>query len=441
VFSYEYLLDIAIILLATKVLGLLTRRIGMPQVVGALVAGILLGPAVLNVLHGTEFLSQVSELGVIVIMFTAGLGTDINELKQIGKSGFLVALLGVLVPLAGGTLFGFIFNRGELSAPGNPLLQNIFIGVVLTATSVSITVETLKEMGRLSTKVGNTILAAALIDDILGLICLTLISSVGGDTSVNIGMVLLKIGLFFVVAIVVGILVYKFMKWYCKKKDNKNLQRFPVAAFVFCLLMAFCAEHFFGVADIIGAFIAGLVMGSTTQAPYIESRFQPLSYLLLAPIFFASIGLNIELENMSWLLVGATCVLALIAIVTKLIGCGLGAKIGGMTNRQSLQVGVGMVSRGEVALIVANKGYALQLMPLAFFGPVVIVVVLSTIVTPILLKLAFRNEDKYSGLEASPLVDRYELLEQMDSVDQQLLEMDRNYKEEGEKKPDHTDKS
>lgn len=428
-FSYRYLFDIALILLVTKVFGLLTKRIGMPQVVGALIAGIVLGPAVLNILHGTEFLSQVSELGVIVIMFTAGLGTDINELKQIGKSGFWVALLGVLLPLAGGTLFGFLFNRGELSSPGNTLLQNIFIGVILTATSVSITVETLKEMGRLNTKVGNTILAAALIDDILGLICLTLISSVGGDESIHVGTVLLKIALFFVISVVVGIVVYKIMKWYSNKKQNKNLQRFPIIAFVFCLFMAFFAERFFGVADIIGAFIAGLVMGSTTQAPYIESKFKPLSYLLLAPIFFASIGINIEIESMSWLLFGATCVLAAIAVLTKLIGCGIGAKIGKLSNRESLQVGVGMISRGEVALIVANKGYALNLMPLAFFGPVVFVVVLSTIITPILLKLVFRKEDKFSGIEASPLVDRYELVDQMDAVDQQLLEMDRSYKD------------
>ena len=167
--SYHYLVDIALILVSTKVLGILTKRLQMPQVVGALLAGLIMGPACLNIIHSTEFLSQVSELGVIVMMFTAGLGTSLDDLKQTGKTGFMVALCGVLIPLLGGAVLAAFFND---SGSANALMQNIFIGVVLTATSVSITVETLKEMGKLSTVVGNTILAAALIDDVLGLICL-----------------------------------------------------------------------------------------------------------------------------------------------------------------------------------------------------------------------------------------------------------------------------
>lgn len=422
--SYHYLLDIALILLSTKVFGLITSRFRMPQVVGALVAGLVFGPAVLNILHGTEFLSQLSEIGVIVIMFSAGLETDLAELKKTGKAGFLVALLGVIVPLAGGTAFGFIFNRGQAGAPNQILLQNIFIGIVLTATSVSITVETLKEIGRLNTKVGNTILAAALIDDILGLICLTLVTSLGGDSTVNIGVVMLKIVLFFVVAVAAGLVVHKLMGWYCKRKKDKNLRRFPIIAFVFCLLMAYTAEHFFGVADIIGAFAAGLVMGSTSQAPYIESRFKPISYMLLTPIFFASIGLNIELQRMDWMLAAASVVLVLLAIVTKLIGCGLGAKLSGMKMRQSVQVGLGMVCRGEVALIVANKGRAMGMIPGEFFGPIVIMVVFTAVVTPILLKAAFGAQNRYEDMQESNLVDRYEVVEQLEGVNQMLLDMD-----------------
>ena len=175
--SYHYLIDIALILLTTKVFGMITKRLQMPQVVGALIAGLVMGPAMLNIIHSTEFLSQVSELGVIVMMFTAGLGTSLNDLKQTGKAGFLVALCGVIVPLIGGTILSLFFNT---STDPNAFMQNVFIGVVLTATSVSITAEALKEMGKLNTVVGNTILAAALIDDVLGLIALTIVTSIGG---------------------------------------------------------------------------------------------------------------------------------------------------------------------------------------------------------------------------------------------------------------------
>ena len=185
--SYSFLMTVAIILLSTKLLGLLTKRIAMPQVVGALLAGLILGPACLGVIHETTFLDQIAEIGVIVLMFTAGLETDIGELKRSGKASFLIALIGVIVPLAGGFVIASIFNTQS-----DAFLQNVFIGVILAATSLSITVETLKEMGKLSTRSGNAILGAALIDDILGIIALTLITSFA-DPSVKIGIVLIKI--------------------------------------------------------------------------------------------------------------------------------------------------------------------------------------------------------------------------------------------------------
>ena len=178
--SYHYLLDLALILLTTKVLGIATGQFQMPRVVGALLAGLVMGPAMLNILTETAFLSQLSELGVIVILFTAGMGTDLRELRNAGKAGFFVALCGVLVPMAMGTAFGYLASMAGW-LPNSNLLEAVFLGTVLTATSVSITVETLKELGRLDTKVGNTILAAALIDDVLGLIALTLVASIAGD--------------------------------------------------------------------------------------------------------------------------------------------------------------------------------------------------------------------------------------------------------------------
>lgn len=416
--SYHYLVDIALILLSTKVLGVVTKRLQMPQVVGALLAGIVLGPAVLGVIQSTEFLSQVSELGVIVMMFTAGLGTSLDDLKHSGKSGFLVALCGVIVPLIGGTALAMLFNG---SGSDNVFIQDVFVGVVLTATSVSITVETLKEMGKLTTVVGNTILAAALIDDVLGLIALTIVTSVGGSSGDSLLMVLVKVVLFFVFVFVVGILVKKLMDWYIANVHSTDLQRYPIFAFVLCLLMSFCAEHFFGVADITGAFAAGLIISTTSKAKYIEVKFAPLSYLLLTPIFFASIGLSMDLPEMDAKILLFSVLLVIVAVLSKLIGCGLGAKICGLNNHQCEQVGVGMVCRGEVALIVANKGSALGLMPEIFFGPIIIMVVATTVITPILLKLAYRKSAAYDEMLESTLVDRYDEVEQLDYIAENLI--------------------
>lgn len=375
--------------------GSFSKVVRLPQVVGALLAGIILGPACLGIVHSTEMLSNLSEIGVIVLMFAAGLETDIDELKRSGKASFLIALIGVLVPLAGGAAVAYFFND---STDSNVMLQNIFIGIILTATSVSITVETLKEMGKLSTRAGNAILGAAIIDDILGIIALTVVISMA-DESVNIGIVLLKILGFFAFTFVAAVgYHYAFKKW----TDNSavKLRRYVVISFVFCLVLAYCAEVFFGVADITGAFFAGLALSGTKKSEYISKRFDTLSYLLLSPIFFAGIGLKVELPKMNGEIVLFTVLLCVVAALTKVIGCGLGAKICKYTSKESLQIGVGMISRGEVALIVANKGEAVGLMSDKFFAPVIIMVVFTTVVTPVLLKLVFK--DKTSEPETKP---------------------------------------
>jgi Kef-type K+ transport system membrane component KefB len=425
--SYHFLLDIALILISTKLLGLLTRRFSMPQVVGALLAGLILGPASFNILNETDFISQVSELGVIVLMFNAGLQTDISELRKTGKASFIVALIGVILPLGGGFLLAHFFNQG--SADGSKaLLQNIFIGVILTATSVSISVETLKELGKLSTRVGNTILGAALIDDILGIIALTVITSLGGEGG-SVVWTLSKILLFFGFTAIIGYLFYLFFsRWV--KKHNKDLRRYNIVAFTFCLLLAYIAERFFGVADITGAFLAGLVISNTQRTPYIASRFEILSYMLLSPIFFASIGISVVLPSMSAAIIVFSILLLLVAVLTKVIGCGLGAKLCGYSTAESVQTGVGMISRGEVALIVASKGNAIGLMNTVFFGPTIIMVVFTTIITPILLKLVFKTKkDKYEDLVQSDLIEKYEEIDQLDRVDQEILDWEADSRE------------
>lgn len=415
--DYKFLLDIAIILASTKILGLFTKKVNMPQVVGALLAGVILGPACVGVLTETDMIQNMAELGVIVLMFCAGMETDIEELKRSGKASFVIALLGVIVPLVvgGGVAYLFI-NNGYIDTSdvtSSVFLQSVFIGVILTATSVSITVETLKELGKLKTKSGNAILGAAIIDDILGIIALTIVTSLA-DTSVNIAVVLFKIVLFFVFCGVVGVIVYYAFKKWCEI-SGKGMHRHAIIAFVICLVMAFCAEHFFGVADITGAFFAGLIISMTQKDQFIASKFDVLSYLLLSPIFFASIGLKVELPKMGPAIIAFAAVITIVALLTKIIGCGLGAKVCGYKNYQALRIGVGMISRGEVALIVANKGIEAGLMSSAVVAQVIIVVIVTTIVTPIVLKPVFMSGNKTVSdvPTTSKLVENYEQREEI----------------------------
>ncbi len=403
--SHGYLLYLALILLSTKLCGLLTKRIQLPQVVGALCAGLILGPACLGLVTKTEFITAVSEIGVIILMFAAGLETDINELKKTGLASFIIAILGVFVPLGAGWGIATIFNTEQQSGMSSLFLQNIFIGVILTATSVSITVETLKEMGKLSSKTGNAIIGAAVIDDILGIIVLTVITSTANSTggSSEILMTILKIVLFFVFAIVFAVAFHFFFnKWTGHSKQD--LRRYIIIAFVFCLIMSFSAEYFFDVADITGAFVAGLALSNGPRTEYLNNRFGTLSYMFLSPVFFASIGLQVVLPDMSMSIIIFSLLLLIGAIFSKIIGCGIGAKLCKFSTKDSFRIGVGMVSRGEVALIVATKGADAGLMKSEYFAPIVIVVVVTTIITPVLLKFAYKlknnnTSDKQAVIE------------------------------------------
>ena len=365
---------------------------------------------------------------MIVMMFSAGLETDVRELKKSGLASFVIALMGVILPLAGGFAASYFFNT-----TGDPkvFLQNIFIGVVLTATSVSISVETLKELGKLSTRSGNAILGAALIDDVLGIIALTVITSFA-DTSVNIWLVFAKIFGFFVFSALAAVLFIKFVRpWINGYKED--LRRFAILAFVFCLLMSFAAERFFGVSDITGAFIAGLILSNNKRTSYIIGNFDTVSFLLLSPVFFASVGLKVTIGSMTPAIILFSVILLLTAVMTKIVGCGLGAKICRYTNLQAAKIGIGMISRGEVALIVAAKGSALGLMPEVFFAPVIIMVVATTIVTPVLLKLIYRYQDKHPWLVEphieSGLIDKHVEKEQYEMITQNVSRLHEDIQE------------
>ncbi len=379
--SYVFFLSIAIIMLTTKVLGAMTNRVDMPQVVGALLAGVIIGPSCLGLVQETDFVAKTAEIGVVLLMFTAGLDTDMEQLKKNSVACFVIAAIGVIVPLIGGTAcYYFYFEPGQTDYMS--ILKAVFIGVVLTATSVSITVEALREMGKLDGKVGNAILGAAVIDDIMGIVVLTIVISLKNQ-SVSIAWVLIKIVIYAALMILIGFILNMF-----KSKIDENVGKRRITTYVVagCFLIAYASEEFFGIADITGAYLLGLFLSQHAIKPEIAKKISSPSYLFFSPIFFASVGLKVSLDGIDGSLVWFSILLLVIAILTKIIGCGLGAKVCGFTSKEAVQVGVGMISRGEVALIVAQKGYALGLIDANMFPPIVIVVIATTIITPIVLK-------------------------------------------------------
>lgn len=387
--DYSFLLYLAIILFSTKFFGLMSERIHMPQVVGALMAGVLLGPSVLNVVQQTDFLTKSAEIGVIMLMFLAGLETDLDELKANGKVSFVVALLGVIVPLIGGFLTYYFFFPDVVSSDPTGVLRGIFIGATLTATSVSITVETLREMGKLHGPVGTTILGAAIIDDIFGIVVLTVIVGMT-DTSVNIASVLFHIAAFFVWLILVAALIF-----FVKKRFIHTVQRsrrITIYAVTFCFILSYAAERYFGVADITGAYFAGIMLCNFGIKEYIDKKASILSYLFFSPIFFASVGLKANIRELTTELMIFALALLIVAILTKIIGCGLAAKMFKFDTRSALAIGVGMVSRGEVALIVAQKGADAGLLDTALFPPIVLMVIVTTLFAPIFLKAVLNKK-------------------------------------------------
>lgn len=393
--SYDYLLSLAIILISTKLFSLASKKVNMPQVLGALVAGLILGPSILGMITESEFLIKTSEIGVIMLMFIAGLETDLKQLKSTGVASAIVALIGVILPLGGGYLVYNLFFYDVTDPIG--MLRAVFIGVVLTATSVSITVETLRELGKLNGKVGATIVGAAVIDDILGIIILTVISSLT-DNKTKVSVALGQIALFFVFLAVVGTAIHYLFVLLEGRHGAKR--RVAVFAFAFCLFMAYSATTWFGVADIAGAYFAGLFLCNITKTQdYVTDKLNIASYMLFSPVFFASIGIKTNLSGMNKELIGFSLVLLLVAILTKVLGCGLGAKICKFSTKDSLNVGIGMVARGEVALVVAQQGARAGLISPSLFPAIILIVVATSLITPILLKFSMKDKSNNSSSE------------------------------------------
>ncbi|MBQ9121873.1 MAG: cation:proton antiporter [Lachnospiraceae bacterium] len=386
--AYAVFKDLAIIIIFAKLFGLIARKLKAPQVVGEIIAGLLIGPSILGFVHQTDFLVQMAEIGVVLLMFSAGLDTDLKELVKTGPVAFAIACAGVFVPLVGGALLYMGFY-GAAPWGSDEFYKAVFMGVILTATSVSITVQTLKELGKLKGKIGTTILSAAIIDDIIGIIVLTFVIGFKNPDS-NPAEVVWNTVLFFVFAIILGFIIYKIFQ----KVDNRypHTRRIPIIGLALCFVMAFAAEHFFGIADITGAYVAGIILCSCKDSTYIEEKIDINSYMLFGPVFFASIGLKTNLDNMTGAILLFALAFVVVGLVAKIVGCGLMSRICGIKGKDCLKVGVGMMTRGEVALIVAQKGLAVGLMEPVYFTAVILLIIVSSISTPIILKLLYSKD-------------------------------------------------
>lgn len=398
---YHFMLDLALILFTTKLFGILMKKVNLPQVLGALIAGVLLGITGLVKSQGNVGLELFSAIGVNLIMFCAGMETNFTEIKKNGAASILITSLGVIVPL----LFGF---GTSFLIPNISMKSRWFFGVILTATSVGITVATLKELGVLHGKVGTSIVTAAILDDIIGVIILAfftanvtekslgaqLINLFGGDYTKLIGLaVLLNVLLFFLIGISIGLLIHFGFKLLAKR--SPHTRRLSIFGLICCFLYAWGAEKLFGLAAITGSFLAGMMIAHLPQSEYVESRIDTSTYMMFSPIFFANIGISLPynelVENFSWSIVLFSIVFVIAGLASKIIGCGIGAAICKYKPNQCLKVGVGMMVRGEVCLIVAKAGESAGLIDSSFFPAIVILIIVSSIIVPIILKVLFRK--------------------------------------------------
>ena len=375
----ELLLQLVIIIICTKLAGDVAVRLGQPSVLGKLIIGVLIGPAILDWVQNSEAIEAFSQLGVLFLMFFAGLETNIKDLNENRNSSVAVAVGGIILPLLGGYGLGIMFGMENSHA--------LFLGLLLSATSVSISVQTFKELGQLKSRESTTVLGAALLDDIIVVIILAVMMSFLTSSDISLGLVIGKKIMFFVIIIILG---WKVVPIIMKKLASLKITE-PVISvgIVICLIFAYIAEYF-GVAGIIGAFAAGIAISQTDYKKEVEKKLEPIAYSIFVPVFFVSIGLSVTFDGLSQHIF-FVIVLSIIAIVTKVIGAGLGAKLTGFNLHSSLIIGAGMVSRGEVALIIATIGLSAGLLAPEYFTATIIAVIISTIATPPMLKALLKK--------------------------------------------------
>ncbi len=387
--TIQILRDLVIIIVSAKLFGLIARRLHAPQVAGEIIAGLIIGPTLFDLVEAGDFLSGMAEIGVILLMFSAGLETDIDKLKKSGVKATILACTGVAVPLVLGAILYMSFYG--FAAPGSmEFIKALFIGTILTATSVSITVQVLKELGKISTDVGTTIMSAAIIDDVIGIVVLTAVLGLK-DPNANLITVVIKTVAFFVLSFVVGIALFKIMK----KVEIKwpHTRRIPILGLALAFAMSYVADKYFGVADITGAYVAGIILSSLDDSEYIDRKVDINSYMIFGPVFFASVGLQTNLKTVDMTILAFSAAFVIVGLLGKVVGCGLFAKLLKYNTSDALKIGVGMMTRGEVALIVAQRGLKAEIIDSRYFTAVILLIILSSILTPIILKAIYASDE------------------------------------------------
>lgn len=420
---------LALILAFTKFIGLAFRHYGLPEVLGFIIAGIVLGPSLFgdfcgwciigysgkgynalfmldgdNFVLGANGISLFSKIGVLLLMFSTGLETDIQKLKKTGVTAILVACVGVAIPMCLGILVSLPF--GSIGLGPQHICRCVFVGAILTATSVAITVSVFKEMGVISSKLGTTIVSAAIIDDVIGIVVLSVLTAIakgGAGEAANpfeafkatpYGTIIMIVA-FFIFAIGMGFPISKLYRFMQKRWPETH--RIPVFSLVVCLAYVWIAEELFGVADITGAFLAGVILSTDHRASeYTDQAVDASTYTLFAPVFFANIGIsNITFKGMSGWIVLFTFLAVFAGLLGKIVGCGGVAKLSRFTWSESAVCGIGMMARGEVALIVTatatNPELGANALPPEFMIMTVMLILISSILTPILLKVMYKK--------------------------------------------------
>jgi len=372
-----FLVLLACLLIAAKIAGWLCQRVGVPSVLGQLLMGVLVGPSLLGWAHPDPMLNSFANIGVIMLMFLAGVETDMKQMRQVGKAAFVSASMGVIVPFVAGAAFAY--------ALGYPLPVCLFLGTLLTATSVSISAQTLKDLGKLATKEGTTILGAAVIDDVLGLIVLSLILAFTLGQNPTWG--ILKMLLYFPIAYILGHYGFPILSRWLPRMLALEARIGMVLALV--LLYAWSAESLGSVAAITGAYIAGILVSRTEMREWVHDGLSKIGYALFIPLFFVYVGIEANFHNMGQISLIPVLSFIAIAIVTKVIGCGSGALLCRFKPQEALTVGVGMISRGEVALITGTIGLQAGLITTSLFSVVILITLVTTVITPLLLKLVY----------------------------------------------------
>lgn len=421
-----FCLVLAIILISTKFIGLVFRKIGLPQVLGYIIAGILIGPSVFGLIggHGVALigfeggaynalvtlpeenaLGIFSKIGVLLLMFSTGLETNLKDLKSTGLVAVLIACAGVLLPLALGFVISLPFGSIGLGfAETANIYRGIFIGTILTATSVAITVSVLKELGKINTRLGTTVVSAAIIDDVIGIVLLSIVTGIAKSGEVEaanafeafkstIYGTIIMIICFFIFAVLAGWGISKLFGWMDKRWPSTH--RIPIFSLAICFLYSWIAEEIFGVADITGAFLAGVVLSTVHRASeYTDKKIEVNTYTVFAPVFFANIGISsINFAGLTPALLGFAACAVLVGLLGKIVGCGAVCKAFKYSWRESAVGGVGMMARGEVALIVTatvtSPSLGINALPNEFMIMTVLMILVSSILTPILLKVLY----------------------------------------------------